>query len=162
MTIDPTTWAYRDGWRAAIAGQSRDSNPCHPVSEAARSFQWFCGFDANKPVTLWREIDALGGSVEDDYDRGHSMALRGVLDLLEKRGHSEFVDPQADLLAALKPFAAMLDALELQTTCTKSGVWYAAESSAVGLRELTIEQFQAARAAIAKANASLRPGSGEV
>lgn len=46
MGADPTTWAYKDGRRAALHGEPRDSNPCDQITEDARSFQWFAGYDA--------------------------------------------------------------------------------------------------------------------
>lgn len=56
-----------------------------------------------------------------------------------------------DLFEALLPFASLLDALELQSNGPKKGVWYSCESSVVGIREISMEDFAAARAAIAKA-----------
>lgn len=46
MKADLTTWAYKDGARAALAGEPRDSNPCDPAKEALRREQWFAGYDA--------------------------------------------------------------------------------------------------------------------
>ncbi|MBB5709302.1 hypothetical protein [Sphingomonas xinjiangensis] len=43
---DPTTWAYKDGVRAARASEYRDSNPCDPDRENLRWLNWLAGFDA--------------------------------------------------------------------------------------------------------------------
>jgi len=53
---------------------------------------------ASPTVTLWREIDALGGSFGPDGDSaawgsGYSEALTDVLAILERRGHSEHEEP---------------------------------------------------------------------
>lgn len=63
--IDPTTWAYKDGVRAALAGEPRNSNPCDPGTEAARSYQWFAGYDAAiaTPTALPSAEDALREAV---------------------------------------------------------------------------------------------------
>jgi len=43
-------------------------------------------------VTLYREIDALGGSGEGDWHKGYSEALEDVLALLAKRGFTDLED----------------------------------------------------------------------
>jgi len=54
---------------------------------------------ATPTVTLWREIDALGGTslAQSDYERGHDAgydkALEQVLAILTRRGYSEHDDP---------------------------------------------------------------------
>jgi hypothetical protein len=55
----------------------------------------------SQPVTLYREIDALGGTPGNDWDRGYCEALNDVLAILTKRGFSEAADAPADLLEAL-------------------------------------------------------------
>jgi hypothetical protein len=60
-------------------------------------------------VTLYREIDALGGaamsgSVYDQaYHDGYSKALDLVFEILERRGFSEHGDPIAAVIDAIKP-----------------------------------------------------------
>lgn len=41
-------------------------------------------------VTLYREIDALGGAGDGDWHKGYSEALTDVLAILSKRGFTEF------------------------------------------------------------------------
>ena len=72
----------------------------------------------NAPVTLYREVDALGGVAmsSSDYDRayndGYSQALDLVLAILAKRGFSELADADApELLKAA--WAALSAANEL-------------------------------------------------
>ena len=61
-----------------------------------------------------------------------------------------------ELLDALKPFSAFLDALEhMGGTFPKAGAVYGLTSHIGGRREITVEDFQKARSAIAKAEAAL-------
>lgn len=46
----------------------------------------------NDNVTLYREIDALGGAVENEWSEGYSAALTDVLAKLTKRGFTETSD----------------------------------------------------------------------
>lgn len=46
------------------------------------------------PVTLYREVDALGGTPREDYERGYNTALRHVLEILVRRGFSELADAE--------------------------------------------------------------------
>jgi hypothetical protein len=71
----------------------------------------------------------------------------------QARETAQLFAASVDMLTALRPFAALLDALEAQSNGPKKGVWYATEISGVGVREISIEDFQAARAAIEKATA---------
>jgi len=62
-------------------------------------------------LSLYREIDALGGTADNDLERGYVSAITDVLEILERRGFSERTDaPQhnaelkeanGELLAAL-------------------------------------------------------------
>lgn len=58
-------------------------------------------------VTLYREIDALGGAPNSssDYDKayndGHGAALDAALEILAKRGFSEAEDAYPEALIAL-------------------------------------------------------------
>ncbi|KQM18407.1 hypothetical protein [Novosphingobium sp. Leaf2] len=58
-------------------------------------------------VTLYREIDALGGAADTStpynnaHDEGYSAALSDVLVILSKRGFSEAEDAQPEALIAL-------------------------------------------------------------
>jgi hypothetical protein len=54
---------------------------------------------ASTPVTLYREIDALGGVSQGPWDDGYSAALTDVLLILMKRGFSEEQDISAALPA---------------------------------------------------------------
>jgi len=58
-------------------------------------------------VTLYREIDALGGSgmpsEGENWSRGYSEALSDVLSILSRRGFSEHHSPVTDLVSALTP-----------------------------------------------------------
>lgn len=51
--------------------------------------------------TLYREIDALGGSSASSWEKGYEQALTDVLSILTKRGHSEHCDPSLDALVTL-------------------------------------------------------------
>jgi len=53
-------------------------------------------------TTLYREIDALGGAVEDAWGEGYSEALADVLAILLARGHSEHCDPALDALVKIE------------------------------------------------------------
>lgn len=54
-------------------------------------------------ATLYREIDALGGSATTDRDRGYVAAINDVLTILAKRGFSEEADATGVLDNAPKP-----------------------------------------------------------
>lgn len=69
----------------------------------------------------------------------------------ERDANVHLIAAAPDLYEALEPFAAMLDAIELSSQAPQSGTWYSMESSKVGERNMTIEQFKAARVALAKA-----------
>lgn len=43
-------------------------------------------------VSLYREIDALGGAAESEWGQGYSQALTDVLAILSRRGFSEAAD----------------------------------------------------------------------
>jgi hypothetical protein len=43
-------------------------------------------------TTLFREIDALGGTPSSDWDEGYNEALSDVLQILTKRGFTEYAD----------------------------------------------------------------------
>lgn len=61
-----------------------------------------------------------------------------------------------ELLDALKPFAAFFDAVEhMGGNYPKTGAIYSVTSHIGGHRELSVEDFKQARAAIAKAEAAL-------
>jgi hypothetical protein len=57
------------------------------------------------PVTLYREIDALGGVADNDLERGYVSAIEDVLAILERRGFTEEADASADLVEALEFYA---------------------------------------------------------
>jgi hypothetical protein len=62
------------------------------------------------PVTLWREIDALGGAAQGERDEGYNEALRLVLTILGKRGFTEFADPvPVDRIAELQACVEIQD-----------------------------------------------------
>ncbi|MGN7160854.1 hypothetical protein [Sphingomonas sp. SAFR-052] len=46
-------------------------------------------------VTLYREIDALGGTANTDHERGYVAAIDDVLAILSRRGFSEATDAGA-------------------------------------------------------------------
>jgi len=48
-------------------------------------------------ATLYQEIEALGGFAANDHEVGINSAVRDVLELLKKRGHSPSVDPLIDM-----------------------------------------------------------------
>lgn len=50
------------------------------------------GLDAKEGVTLYREVDALGGTGEGDWHAGYTEALTEVLNILTKRGFTEAAD----------------------------------------------------------------------
>jgi hypothetical protein len=50
------------------------------------------GAGMNAPVTLYREVDALGGTADNDLERGYISAITDVLEILERRGFSEHTD----------------------------------------------------------------------
>lgn len=54
-------------------------------------------------VTLYREIDALGGTSQGPWDDGYSAALTDVLLILMKRGFSEEQDATPANTAILQP-----------------------------------------------------------
>lgn len=59
---------------------------------------------AERGVTLYREIDALGGTGTGRWHDGYSDAIGVVLDILQRRGFSEVADatPSLDNLATAK------------------------------------------------------------
>lgn len=58
-------------------------------------------------VTLYREIDALGGtgmlSEDESWSRGYNEALSDVLAILDRRGFSEHRSPYSGVIDALTP-----------------------------------------------------------
>lgn len=61
----------------------------------------------------------------------------------------ELLDRVEGLERALEPFARFLDALEqLGGNSPKTGTWYSVETSGAGLREISVEDFIAARQAL--------------
>lgn len=50
-----------------------------------------------RAATLYREIDALGGTGTGDWHEGYSKALNDVLSILIRRGFSEAADADANL-----------------------------------------------------------------
>ncbi|WP_184083884.1 hypothetical protein [Sphingomonas xinjiangensis] len=54
-------------------------------------------------VTLYREIDALGGTAESEHDKGYVAAIDDVLAILSRRGFSEHRSPYSDVIDALTP-----------------------------------------------------------
>lgn len=48
------------------------------------------------PITLFREIYALGGVASSQWEQGYAQAIYDVLTILEKRGFSEHSDPAPD------------------------------------------------------------------
>lgn len=98
---DAQTKAFIDGWNARLDYDDFDkalhywllSGITHvgalPLAHPA----------ASTPVTLYREIDALGGVSQGPWDDGYSAALTDVLLILMKRGFSEEQDIGAALPA---------------------------------------------------------------
>lgn len=88
-------------------------------------------------------VDADGCVIASVCDDG--------IDEDRQAAHCHLIAAAPDLLEALKPFAALLDALErMGGTAPKSGEWYTAVSGDA-VRTITMEDFAIARAAIAKA-----------
>jgi hypothetical protein len=54
-------------------------------------------------VSLYREIDALGGYGEGEWHKGYSEALSAVLAILDRRGFTEHRTPYSDVIDALTP-----------------------------------------------------------
>ncbi len=58
-------------------------------------------------VSLYREIDALGGTASTDHERGYVAAIDDVLAILTRRGFSEHVEAvPADRVAFAKAIAS--------------------------------------------------------
>ncbi len=57
-------------------------------------------------ATLYREVDALGGTGEGDWHKGYSEALTDVLAILAKRGFSEAADAASGSDTAPKPLTS--------------------------------------------------------
>lgn len=56
-------------------------------------------------VTLYREVDALGGAGSDQWEIGYNAGIRDALAVLEKRGFCETADASAELVVALQELA---------------------------------------------------------
>ena len=55
------------------------------------------------PVTLYREIEALGGAGTGEWHAGYVDAISEVLNILQRRGFTEFRTPYVAVLNALTP-----------------------------------------------------------
>lgn len=76
-------------------------------------------------------------------------------------GNARLISAAPDLLEALRPFAGFLDAMEkMGGAFPKTGAFYTLTAHGVGEREITVEDFKTARAAIAKAEGQASEGSG--
>lgn len=93
----------------------------------------------NAPVTLYREIDALGGQGTSEWSKGYNEAIEDVLIILARRGYSEAEDAEtasnialAGLFGAVEETAAFLDeegwprtAFGLRASATTAGSKFA-------------------------------------
>lgn len=99
-------WISERGWSRVLypkadaeAAVSNDRNTIllmRPVYAA----QPLEGLTSGEGVTLYREIDALGGTGDGEWHRGYTDALTEVLAILSKRGFTE----QSDAPGPLRPF----------------------------------------------------------
>lgn len=103
---------------------------------------------------------------QDDFDDSFYVRLRdnpdGIGEYIiaaeigqptgdDGRADARLIAAAPEMADALRPFASFLDALELMSNYPKTGETHVFESHVVGRRALTVEDFKAARAALAKA-----------
>lgn len=85
MGFDSTEALRRHGYLRALHKQWAERFAAHRATPSQR-------LDAKEGVTLYREVDALGGTGEGDWHAGYTEALTEVLNILTKRGFTEAAD----------------------------------------------------------------------